>query len=138
MFIVGFITVYLWRGFNVEIISMFVYKTVIYKLYIGFIIGVIVSKIIERKFSKFNWSKGENVKNVKNTSIIITVIVILLLSIVSNVSNNKTSSGDSGKDGLIPSILESGDELSPLQMILNYEILLGISILFHMCLLILI
>ena len=85
MFIVGFIMVYWWCGFNVEIISMFVYKTVIYKLYIGFIIGVIVSKFIEWKFSKFNWSKGENDKNDKNTSIIITVIVILLLSIVSNV-----------------------------------------------------
>ena len=64
---------------------MFFYKTIVYKLYIGFIIGVIVSKIIEGKFSKFNWSKGENDKNVKNTSIILTVIVILLLSIVSNV-----------------------------------------------------
>ena len=85
MFIVGFITVYWWCGLNVEIISKFVYKTVIYKLYIGYIIGVIVSKIIAREFSKFNWSKGENNKNVKNTSIIITVIVILFLSIVSNV-----------------------------------------------------
>ena len=54
---------------------------------------------------------------------------------VSSVSNNKTGSGDSGKDGLIPSILESGDELSPLQMILNYEIILGILILLHICIL---
>lgn len=57
---------------------------------------------------------------------------------VSSESNNKMGSEDSGKDGIIPSILESGDELSPLQMILNYEIILGISILFHICLLILI
>lgn len=57
---------------------------------------------------------------------------------VSSLSNNTTGSGDSGKDGLIASILESGDELSPLQMILNYEILLGVVILLHMCLLILI
>jgi hypothetical protein len=46
----------------------------------------------------------------------------------SSVSNNKTGSGDSGKDGLIPSILESGDELSPLQMILNSEIILALLI----------
>jgi hypothetical protein len=56
----------------------------------------------------------------------------------SSVSTNKTASGDSSKDGLIPSVLESGDELSPLQMILNYEILLGILMLLHMCILILI
>ena len=60
------------------------------------------------------------------------------VSSVSSVSNNKTDSGDNGKDWLIPSILESGDELSPLQMILNYEIILGISIYFHIGLLILI
>ena len=57
---------------------------------------------------------------------------------VSSESNNKTGSGDSGKDWLIPSILESGDELSPLQMILNSEIILGISILLHIGLLFLI
>ena len=84
-----------------DIINIFIYKTVIYKLYIGFIIGVIVSKIIERKFSKFNWSKGENDKNVKNTSIIITIIVILLLSIVSNVGI-----------GLLPSVYcDEGDDI---------------------------
>jgi hypothetical protein len=56
----------------------------------------------------------------------------------SSASTNKTGSGDIGKDDLIPSVLESGDELSPLQMILNYEIILGISMLLHMCILILI
>jgi hypothetical protein len=55
---------------------------------------------------------------------------------VPTISNNKTGSGDSGKDGLIPSVLET--ELSPLQMILNYEVILGVLILVHMCLLILI
>jgi hypothetical protein len=57
---------------------------------------------------------------------------------VSSVSNPKTGSGDSGKDDFIASVLETGDELSPLQMILNYEIIFGILILLHMCLLILI
>ena len=53
-------------------------------------------------------------------------------------SNNKTSSGDSGIEGLIPSVLETGDELSPLQLILNYEIILGLLILVHMFILFLI
>lgn len=55
---------------------------------------------------------------------------------VPTISNNKTGSGVSGNDGLIPSVLEN--ELSPLQMILNYEVILGVLILVHMCLLILI
>ena len=57
---------------------------------------------------------------------------------VSSVSNNKLISGDNGKDDFIASVLENGDELSPLQMILNYEIILGILILVHMGLVILI
>jgi hypothetical protein len=57
---------------------------------------------------------------------------------VSTVSNNTAGTGDSGKDGFIASVLETGDELSPLQMILNYEIILGILILAHMCILVLI
>ena len=57
---------------------------------------------------------------------------------VSSVSNNKLISGDNGKDDFIASVLENGDELSPLQRILNYEIILGILILVHMGLVILI
>ena len=41
-------------------------------------------------------------------------------------------------DGFIHSVLEKGDELSPLQMILNYEIIFALLILVHMTLLILI
>jgi hypothetical protein len=57
---------------------------------------------------------------------------------VSNVSNNKAGNGDSGKDGFISSVLETEDELSPLQRILNSEILLGILILVHMGIILLI
>lgn len=56
----------------------------------------------------------------------------------SSVSKNTLSSGDSGKDGFIASVLDSGVELSPLQLILNYEIILGLLILVHMGLLFLI
>lgn len=39
------------------------------------------------------------------------------------------SKGGNGVDGYIASVLEKGDELSPLQMILDYEIILGLLIL---------
>jgi hypothetical protein len=71
--------------FSVEILSMFVHSAIIYKIYKGFIIGVIISKIISLKFSYFNRDKGEKNKKVKNISVILTVIVILFLSIVENV-----------------------------------------------------
>ena len=48
------------------------------------------------------------------------------------------SKGGNGVDGYIASVLEKGDELSPLQMILNYEIIFGLLILVHMSILILI
>ena len=77
---------YGWYEFSIDNISMFVYNAFIYKIYLGFIIGLIISNYINRKYSKLKWDKGENNKNVKNTSIIITVIVVLLLSIVANVA----------------------------------------------------
>jgi hypothetical protein len=48
------------------------------------------------------------------------------------------STGGSGADGFIASESARGEEQSPLQMILNYEILLGLLILAHMSILILI
>lgn len=44
----------------------------------------------------------------------------------------------SESDAFVPSVLERVEELSPLVMILNYEIILGFLILVHMSILILI
>ena len=85
MFIIGFILMYCYYEFSIENISMLLHSSFAYKLYIGYIIGLIISKFISHKFSKFNWDKGENNKNVKNTSILITVIFIILLSIVGSI-----------------------------------------------------
>ena len=86
MFIIGFILMYCFYEISIEHLSMLVYNSFISQISIGFIIGILISKIISEKFSQFNLYKGENNKNVKNTSIIITVIVvILLISIFANV-----------------------------------------------------
>ena len=48
------------------------------------------------------------------------------------------SAGNVSSDDNIPSILEFGENVSPLQALLNYEIVIGLLILFHMIILILI
>ena len=52
---------------------------------------------------------------------------------VKNIVKEKSES-----DAFVPSVLERVEELSPLVMILNYEIILGFLILVHMSILILI
>jgi hypothetical protein len=54
----------------------------------------------------------------------------------SKISSSKGDNGENVKDFIIPSILEK--ELSPLEMIINYEIILCVLILVHMGIIILI
>jgi hypothetical protein len=49
----------------------------------------------------------------------------------SSASTNTKGNGDSNKDDFIASVLENEDKYTPLQMILSYEIILGILILVH-------
>lgn len=52
--------------------------------------------------------------------------------------NNKPSIGDSNKDDFIASVLESGEELSPLHNLINHEIVFSILIFGHIGILLLI
>lgn len=52
--------------------------------------------------------------------------------------NENLKSKDSSDDDIISSILEFGDDMSPLQALLNYEIIICLLILFHIVILILI
>jgi len=44
--------------FIIENLSLFFYKSFTYNLFVGFLIGLIISKFISLKFSQFKWDKG--------------------------------------------------------------------------------
>ena len=86
---------------------------------IGGSLGVSVSSSVGKEIAKNIFKKNEIMKD-------------------SSVGVEVVEGVEGVKDEYIPSILENGDEMSPLQALLNYEIIICLLILFHIVILILI